>query len=569
VAEADLVVAGGLVVDGTGAPGVVADVAVAGGRVVAVGPGLTGRRVVDAHDCVVAPGFVDVHTHYDPQVTWDPWVTPSSWLGVTSVVAGNCGFSLAPCRPDLRPLMMRTLEAVEDMSFAAMDQAIPWTFATHPEYLAAVAERGVGVNFGGYVGHTAVRLWVMGPDAYERQATAAEVAAMRAVVTEAIAGGALGFSTDRAGFLQGDGGRPVPSLVASQDETEALCLAVAEAGRGIVHASPGDRFEWIYDLLPRYGRTLTWSAILAYPDDPPREVTWRHKLARQRQAHQDGFDVHPQVTSRVLTFRFTLANPVTLYGYPSFGSLPPGDLEGRRRHFSDPAWREQARAELDAVAPGAWQATSVAESSQPGVVGRSIAALAAERRAHPLDVLVDLGLAEDLATRFEVVAANGDEASVAELLTGPGCVLGLSDAGAHVSQLCDAVMPLDYLSRWVRDRQVVSMEEGLRKLSGELAEVVGLADRGVLRPGAWADLVVLEWEELGTGPLRRRHDLPGGDERLVADQATVLRHVLVNGTPIRTDHRPVEPHRLPGQLLGPKVYAGERGPAGRPASPAA
>src|SRR5436309_326024 len=217
----ELVIRGGTVVDGTGGPAVEADVAVHGGRIVAIGTGLAGDREIDARACVVAPGFIDVHTHYDPQVTWDPWVTPSSRLGVTSVVAGNCGFSVAPCRPELRPLMMRTLEAVEDMSFDAMSEAIPWSFETYPEYLRALAARGLGLNFGGYVGHTAVRLWAMGEDAYEREATADEVARMRAVVADAITGGALGFSTDRAGFLQGDSGRPVPSVVASAAETEA------------------------------------------------------------------------------------------------------------------------------------------------------------------------------------------------------------------------------------------------------------------------------------------------------------------------------------------------------------
>jgi hypothetical protein len=233
--------------------------------------------------------------------------------------------------------MMRTLEAVEDMSFAAMDAAIPWSFETHPEYLLALARRGVGINFGGYVGHTAVRLWVMGEEAYEREASPDEIDSMRTVVTDAIGGGAIGFSSDRAGFLQGDGGRPVPSVVASQTETEALMMAVAEKGRGIVHVAPGDRFEWVYDLASRYGRTMTWSAILAYPDDPARPVTWRHKLARQAEAFASGLDIHPQVTSRVLTFSYTLENPITLYGFRSFAALDRDDRRARLHAFGDPA----------------------------------------------------------------------------------------------------------------------------------------------------------------------------------------------------------------------------------------
>jgi N-acyl-D-aspartate/D-glutamate deacylase len=345
----------------------------------------------------------------------------------------------------------------------------------------------------------------------------------------------------------------VPSVVASPAETEALIMAVAAAGRGIVHVAPGDNFEWIYDLAPRYGRTFTWSAILAYPDDLPRPVTWRDKLGRHLEGRRAGLDVHVQVTSRVLTFSFTMENPLTLYGFPSIAALDRGDPAARAACFRDAAWRARARAEMDR--PGlSWTRMTVAETTQPGVAGRSIADLAAERGVHPLDAILDVALADVLATRFQVVAANGDDAAVARLLTGDGCILGLSDAGAHIGQLCDAVMPLDYLSRWVRDRTLVPVEAGIHKLTGELAAMLGLTDRGVLRPGAWADVVVLEWDELGTGPLRRVRDLPGGEERLVADEPTGLRHVVVNGEPIRVAHESRRPDRLPGMVLGPKRY---------------
>ena len=550
----ELVIRGGTVVDGTGGPPFDADVAIAGGRIVEIGRDLSGERELDGRGCVVAPGFVDVHTHYDPQVTWDPWVTPSSRLGVTSVVAGNCGFSVAPCRPELRPLMMRTLEAVEDMSFDAMSEAIPWSFETYPEYLRALATRGLGLNFGGYVGHTAVRLWAMGEDAYEREATADEVARMRSVVADAITGGALGFSTDRAGFLQGDSGRPVPSVVASAAETEALMMTVADVGRGIAHVAPGDTFEWVYDFAARFGHTLTWSAILAYPDAPSRAVTWRDKLARQSEAIAGGLDVHPQVTSRVLTFQFTLENPLVLYGYAAFATLDPNDVEKRKAAFRDPGWRRRAAEEISARGPGPWTTMIVGETEQPGLQGRTIADIAAERQSEPIDALVDVALAEGLGTRFSVAAANQDPASVASLLTGPGCVLGLSDAGAHIGQLCDAVMPLHFLSEWVRDRGLMPLEAGIRKTSGELADVVGLRDRGYVRTGAHADVVVLEWDNVAPGPIRRVRDLPGGGERLVAHEPEGLRHVLVNGTPIRVDHEMQRPERLPGMLLEPKTY---------------
>jgi N-acyl-D-aspartate/D-glutamate deacylase len=309
--------------------------------------------------------------------------------------------------------------------------------------------------------------------------------------------------------------------------------------------------EWIYDFAPRFGRTITWSAILAFPEGSG-QIDWRQKLGVHR-AHP-GADVHPQVTSRVLTFEWGLENPLTLYRYPSFGDLGRSDAPARRSSFADPAWRARARAEMEAGIPTDWRRMRIVASDQPGVAGRTLDRLAAERGGHPLDVLLDVGLADDLATRVEVEAANVDEAAVAELLTAPGCLLGLSDAGAHVGQLCDAVLPLHFLAEWVRDRDLLPVAEGLRKTSAEIADVLGLADRGYLRPGARADLVVLDWEDLSPGPATRVRDLPGGGERLVADSPGGLRHVLVNGRPIRREGEPCRPERRPGQLLGPKRY---------------
>ncbi len=553
MAIADLVVRGGLVVDGTGEDPRRADVAVSGGRIASIGSDLTGRRVVDAAGALVVPGFIDIHTHYDPQATWDPWLTPSSHLGVTSVVAGNCGFSVAPCRPADRSLMLRTLEAVEDMSYDAMDTAIPWSFETYPEYLRQLRGDRLGLNFGGYVGHTAVRMWVMGQAAYEREATQEEIDAMCAVVREAVLGGALGFSTDRAGFLQGADGRPVPSVVASWDETEQLCLAVRDAGRGIVHVAPGNdlaNVEWIYDFAPRFGRTITWSAILAFPEGSG-QVDWRDKLG-VHQRHP-GMDVHPQVTSRALTFHWGLENPLTLYRYPAFADLvglPPNQLLDR---FTSESFRSQARAELAANPPD-WTRTMVVESGQSTAVDHSVGELAATHGVTPIDALLDLAVADRLSTRVSVVAANLDDRAVATLLTGEGCILGLSDAGAHIGQLCDSVMPVHFLSEWVRDRDLLPLAAGVRKTSGEIADVLGMTDRGYLREGDFADLAVIEWEQLATGPIRRVADLPGGGDRLVADEPTGLRHVLVNGEPIRVDHQSIHAENRAGQMLQPKSY---------------
>lgn len=547
----ELVVRGGTVVDGSGAEPYAADVGIDDGRISAIASGLTGASSIDAHGALVAPGFIDLHTHYDPQVLWDPQVSPSSQLGVTSVVAGNCGFSVAPCPPGLRGSMMRTLDGVEDMRVATLEAGMAWDFETYPEYLQAVARRGTAINFGGYVGHSAVRLWVMGDEAYEREATDDEIARMIDVVGEAMRAGALGFSSDRSPFHRGDGGRRVPSAVAAQAELEAIWAGVGRLGWGLIHVAPGEDYHWIYDAQPRVQRPVTWSAILAYDASATSKAPWAGKLADHRAGVARGADVHPQVTCRPITFQVSMADPTTLYMLPSFAAVMAADRTGRLALYSDAGWRAAARAEIDAGrhVDVRWDRFTVAETRQPARLGRTIAALASETGAHPFDALLDLSVADDLETRFTVVFANDEPDAIAALLAEPGCVLGLSDAGAHVSQICDAFMPLDYLANWVRDRSLTNVQTGVRRLTGELADLIGLRTRGYVRPGYAADLVVLDWDDLDPGPLRRVHDLPAGGDRLVADRPAGLRHILVNGNPIRTDHAPVVGALLAGQLL--------------------
>jgi N-acyl-D-amino-acid deacylase len=549
----DVVVRGGTIVDGTGAEPFRGDLGIAGGRVVEIGDRLTARTEIDAGGLHVLPGFIDLHTHYDPQVLWDPELTPSSSQGVTSVVAGNCGFSLAPCPPEMRATMLRTLDGVEDMRISTLRAGIEWSFETHPEYLAHVAARGTAVNFGGYVGHTAVRLAVIGTSAYEREATDVEIEAMRCVVVDALQGGALGFSSDRSGFHRADGGHPVPSAVATQSELEALMLATRDARRGIVHCAPGEQFHWLYEFQPRLGRPITWSAIITYPRETKARAWWGDKIAFHAEHHTRGVDVHPQVTCRPVTFRITMDEPSPFYLLPAFARVKAVDSAERYSVYADDEWRVQARAELDAgkhVDPR-WDNFAIAEcTSDATLVGRAVADVAAERGRHPLDVVLDVALA-DREARFSVTFANDDPDGVPALLTEPGCVLGLSDAGAHVSQICDAALPTDFLAHWVRDRALMDVAAGVRRLTGEPAGLLGLADRGHLTPGAAADVVIVDWERLEPGPVRRVRDLPGGGDRLVSNEPSGIAHILVNGTPTVTDGRRVttDLDALPGHIL--------------------
>jgi N-acyl-D-amino-acid deacylase len=548
----DLVIKGGMIFDGTGRPGTRADLAIDDGRVVDIGTGLTGTRVLDAEGHAVSPGFIDIHTHYDAQVFWDPSLTPSCYHGVTTVVAGNCGFSLAPTRPEHRDLILRTLENVEDMDVPTLEAGVPWDFSTFPEYLASVERHGLGLNFAAYVGHTAIRLFVMGADAYARAATPAEMTAMQGVVREAMAAGAAGFATSLSPTHRGADGKPVPSRFAERAELEALLTALGESGRGVAAFTPGEQLglQDLYALQPTVGRPFTYTALMTMPEQRHRGM-----MALNRHAWASGAKVWPQVSPRPLQFSMSLAQPFTFNINPQFAMLMATGEQERRSAYADPTWRANVLAAWETgigFGRPRWETFRVSESiTNPALVGRRVLDVAAERDITPLDVILDSALDEPgLSLRVASVLANDDVEELRAILTEPGCILGLSDAGAHVSQVCDAPQATDYLGNWVRDRGLGTLENAIYRLSGQQAEIFGFEDRGRLVPGAWADVVVFDPDTVGPGPIRRLTDFPTGSEHLTADAPTGVRHVLVNGVPIRTDGVQDLAAR-PGQIVRP------------------
>jgi N-acyl-D-amino-acid deacylase len=550
----EIVIRGGTVVDGNGTPGVVADVAIDGGRITAIGTDLQGDRVLDATGHFVAPGFIDIHTHYDAQVFWDPSLTPSCFHGVTTVVAGNCGFSIAPTRPEHRNLIARTLENVEDMDVATLEAGIPWDFSTFPEYLDSVESHGLGLNFAVYIGHTALRLFVMGDDAYERAATAEEIVAMQDVVTEAMEAGAAGFATSFAPTHRGVDGKPVPSRFADRAEIDGLLSALGSSHRGIGAFTPGENLgvAELYDIQPGVGVPFTYTALLTVPSGAHKA-----SVEMNRAGWAKGSQVWAQVSPRPLKFSMSLAEPFTLNVNRQFAILMATGLDERRAAYSDPVWRQAA---LDAWEVGMafakprWDTYVISESAaHPELDGQRLREAADERGTTPFDLLLDTALAEpDLSLRVACILANDDIGELHTVLTEDGVTLGLSDAGAHVSQLCDAPQATDYLGNWVRDRSLTTWEEAVARLSSRQADILGLVDRGRLVPGAWADVVVFDPATVGPGPVRRVADFPTGSERLTADAPTGIKHVLVNGTPIRVDGVQDLDVR-PGQLAKPSV----------------
>jgi N-acyl-D-aspartate/D-glutamate deacylase len=553
--SADLVVAGGTVIDGSGAPGRKADVAVAAGRIAAIGKGLRAHVTLDASGLVVCPGFIDIHTHYDAQVFWDPALTPSSYHGVTTVVAGNCGLSVAPTREAHRRFMVRILENVEDMNADSLVAGIPWDFESFADYLAAVARRGPVLNFGVYVGHTPLRLFVMGEEAFDRAATPDELRQMTEVLDDCMLSGAAGLATSFAVTHQDADGRPIPSRLADRVELEQLLAVLGRLGLGVFEVTPGPpgTIEDLYQLQPTVGVPFTYGALLSDPDG-----RHEHLVERNRRGWAEGAEVWPQVTSRPVTVEFSVAQPGTLFTInPAFQALMGHPVDERRAAYADPGWRARAARgfeELERLRPR-WDTYQIAACrAHPELVGHRVAELAGRRGVAPLDVLLDLALdSADLDVRIRCIVANDDPDAVAGLLREDHCTLGLSDAGAHVSQLCDAPQASDFLGAWVRDRAVMPLEAAVRKLTGVQADLFGFADRGYLRPGAWADLVAFDPGTIGAGPVRRVQDFPAGADRLTADAPTGITHVMVNGTPIRVDGEPVDDGATPrpGQLVRP------------------
>ena len=551
---AEIVIKGGTVYDGTGAPGVVADVAVSGGKVVEVGPNLSGDRVLDAGGHAVAPGFVDIHTHYDAQVFWDPALTPSCYHGVTTVVAGNCGFSIAPTHAADRELIAKTLEKVEDMDVAALAAGIPWDFETFPEYLASVERRGTVLNYAAYIGHTPLRMFVMRDAASDRVATADEVAEMTRLVTEAMEAGAAGFATSFAMTHLGADGRPIPSRLADAAEYESLFKAVGRTKRGVVEVTPGANLSiaGMYDLQPSIGVPMTYTALLTMPNG-----SHLNNLKINQEGWAKGAQVWPQVTCRPLMFSMSLHEPFTLNPNAAFAEIMKASIEQRAEAYADPAFRARAK-EIWTTMVGLvprFDTYEIMESvAHPELMGKKLSAIAAEMGKEPFDAMLDLALQEPgLRLRVRAIVANDDIDGITKLLADPGCTLGLSDAGAHVGQLCDAPMPTDLLGNWVREREALSLEAAIHKLTGVPAGLFGFADRGRLAPGYAADVAVFDPATVAPGPVRRVRDFPADSERLTADSPTGMRHVLVNGTPIHVDGTPL-PDVLdtrPGQLVRP------------------
>jgi N-acyl-D-aspartate/D-glutamate deacylase len=552
----DLLIQNALILDGTGAKPVVGDLAVTHERISGVGKNLgSAKQTLDADGLALMPGIIDNHTHYDAQLTWDPMASPSSALGVTTAIIGNCGFTIAPCRPPDRDLILKNLTQVEGMSIDVLRAGTRWDFESVPEFFGMLERQGVALNVAGFVGHSSVRTYVMGEDAPRRAATPAEVEQMRQIVVAGVKAGAVGFASSTSPNHNGHGGIPMPSRLADEHEMRTLVGCLKEAGRGVFMLTKGGhtKIDFLEELAADAGRPVVIAALL-HNNTNPRSVF--EDLEKISAANGRGRRLLGAISCCPLTSDFPMSAP-----YPMEGILawkPALGLAGEafKAKLADTAFRKAVRDEIAQPAVfrifnGEWDKVYVAHAARPENrkwEQHTIAEIAHATGADPLDAMLDLAIAENLDTEFSALLLNSDEKAVGEMLRHPHSLVSLSDAGAHLTLFNDAGFGLHLLGRWVRDLGVLKLEEAVQKITSHPAAVFGIRDRGTLKAGNAADLLLFDPQKVNRGEKRRVQDLPGGGSRLITPPIGV-NGVWVNGTRI-ADERGAQPlSTLPGKVL--------------------
>ncbi len=531
----DLRIDNAIIYDGSGDAPRSGSVGVKAGRICELGKiEDQAQSQIDARGLALMPGIIDTHTHYDAQITWDPYVNPSPALGVTTVVMGNCGFTIAPCRPADRDLTMRNLTHVEGMSLDALRQGIDWGFESFPEYLDMLESKGVGPNVACFVGHSGVRTFVLRDDASKRAANADEIKQMRDIVCEAMDAGACGFATTRSYQHNGEAGIPMPSRLADDEEMITLSGALRDAGKGVLMMTKASdtRMSWIESLCAAADRPYLVAALLHSNVAP--ELSF-NDLADIASGQKRGRRMYGAVSACPLTFEFTFHEPYPLEGFRCWQPLMRMDDAAYRKALADPqlrsAFRDELRERSLRVFNGEWDklfVAQVADSARADYEGRSVGELAAASSIDPFDFMLDLALAENLDTLFTATLLNSDEEAVSKLMRDENAIISLSDAGAHLTFLCDAGFGLHVLGHWVRESRQLSLQEAIRKLTSEPARLFGIRDRGRIEKGCWADMLLFDPATVGRGATSRVYDLPAGASRLTTPSKGV-HGVWING----------------------------------------
>jgi len=554
----DLVIDNALVLDGTGAPRRHGSLAVRNGRIAAIGEDVgQGRQRLDARGLALAPGIIDLHTHYDAQLIWDPFATPSVALGVTSVVIGNCGFTIAPCRAPDRDLTLRNLTHVEGMPLEALREGVQWDFESYPEYLRMLERRGLVPNVASFIGHSSVRTYVLREDAARRAATRAEVAQMKQLVVEGLRAGAVGFSTSTLEQHNGENGIPMPSRLADEHELLELTGALGEVGKGVFMLTKGmtTSVPWLEQVAQRNRRPVMIAAMFVDPNDPQRVFGEFEQIDAARSR---GHELWGHVGCFPLGMEFTLRHPYPLEALLAWRpAIEAEGSEAYRRVLADAEFRRAIKAEaLTRGVPNRFSYHSLRHMTVNSVqrpehthrVGGNVTQMAQAEGKDPFDWLLDFGLDGELDAMVECKLFNTDEEAVRDLLCQRNAQITLSDAGAHLSFLCDAGFGLHLFGHWVRGRGDLTLEQAVQAVTSRPADLYRIRDRGRLTPGAWADLLLFDPTTVGRGPKQRVFDLPGGASR-VDTPAVGVHGVWVNGVRVVGEQGPISDCGRPGQLL--------------------
>ena len=552
----DLKIENARICDGLGNPITLGTLAVTDGRISGVGLDVgTARHTVDAEGMVLAPGIVDVHTHYDAQITWDNTATPSPQNGVTTVIIGNCGFTIAPCRPADREITLKNLTKVEGIPYDALKRGVNWNFETFGEYLCAIEARGTVPNIACFVGHSSIRTWAMGDDARHRPANPQEIDRMCDLLGEALAEGAIGFSTSFSESHNGEGGLPVASRLADAAELEALAGVLRGKNQGTLQITRGNTatIQSIGALQAIAGRPLQMSAVMTVPKFPEMAKQDMTALEAERAS---GREVWAHVSPFPEIMHFTLKNPFPMETIPAWNpAMQASDLDALKDVYRNEDFRESVKHELETPVPfrfnGQWDVVTIVRTNNPELQsfqGRSIVEIAAELDVDPLDALLDISLDDDLETRFEAKTLNYDEERVRPLLDHPHTVVSLGDAGAHVTFFCQAGSGLYLLQRYVRERGDLKLEEAIRLLTSHAADTHGIKDRGRIQVGAWADLFLFDPALAGLGDSETVYDMPGDGARIDRTPHGVL-GVWVNGQQVVDENGLLADPPFPGHML--------------------
>lgn len=559
----DIVIKNGTVIDGTGAARFKADVGIVDGRIKTIGR-IDGdaKEILDATGQIVSPGFIDGHTHMDAQISWDPLGTCSVWHGITTVVMGNCGFSLAPCAAKDKAFVVRNLERAEDIAGEAMEAGIDWTWETFPEYLDSVERLPKGINYSAYVGHSALRTYAMGERAFSEEANQADMEKMKRELADSIRAGAMGFTTSRTRNHQTPDGDPVASRLASWDEVRELVGVMGDLGAGIfeiaseeVGRDPAKQREYherLKSLAVESGRPVTWGM---FSTKKAPEI-WAPYMDLLDETAEAGGTMFAQVHSRALTVLMSFETRMPFDGYPVWKEMRKGSLAEQEAALRDPVMRAKLVAAANSENPDKRKAAGPeirrmdydAVYFMDSVEGpnKTINEIARERGLDPVDTMIDLALENNMKAFFRQPLINENQDHVLEMMKHPRSVVTFSDSGAHVSQIMDSSLQTHLLSHWVREKGAFTLEEAVQMLTSQVADAWGFADRGRLKEGMAADVIVFDADRIAPLMPVVRADLPAGAKRLV-QKAKGIAFSIVNGQVLMRDNEHTGAY--PGKLL--------------------